>query len=224
MQPARHIPPYIIFAAKQLNSLWMKDEVPGSQYAVIDNGWIDQELFHFWMTEYFLNHAVAARPLLLLLDGHSSHFKPETIRFAQEHGIVVFCLPPHTTHESQPLDCSFFSPLKVHWRDVTHTFHQKYPTAVISKLNFNCLFKEAWLCAVTPQVLTSGFRKSEVYPLNHAWISTPKEHVDVDVNSGGDGDSADRPALKMVIILPAILTVAVVTHPHQLMPAAAVLL
>ena len=144
------IPPYIIFAAKQLNRLWMKDEVPGSRYAVSDNGRIDQDLFHFWMTEHFLDHAVAARPLQLLLDGHSSHFKPETIRFAQEHGIVVFCLPPHTTHKCQPLDCSFFGPLKVHWRDVIHSFHQKYLTAGI-----NCLFKEAWLRAITPQLLTS---------------------------------------------------------------------
>ena len=108
------VPPYIIFAAKQLNHLWMKDEVPGSRYAVSDNGRIDPDLFHFWMTEHFLEHAVAGCPLLLLLDGHSFHFKPETIKFAKDHGIVVFCLPPHTTHECQPLDCSFFGLLKVH--------------------------------------------------------------------------------------------------------------
>ena len=75
------IPPFIIFAAKQLNSLWMKDEVAGSRYAVSDNGWIDQELFHYWLTDHFLAHAVASRQLLLLLDGHSSHFEPETLRF-----------------------------------------------------------------------------------------------------------------------------------------------
>ena len=40
------IPPFIYFAAKQLNSLWMKDEVSGNHFAVRDNGWIDQELFH----------------------------------------------------------------------------------------------------------------------------------------------------------------------------------
>ena len=121
------IPPFIIFAAKQLNSLWMKDEVAGSRYAVSDNGWIDQELFHYWLTDHFLAHAVASRPLLLLLDGHSSHFEPETIRFAKDHNVVIFCLPPHTTHECQPLDCSLFGPLKIDWRNVRHSFHQKFP-------------------------------------------------------------------------------------------------
>ena len=166
----------------------MKDKVPGSRYAISDNGWTDQDLFHFWMTEHFLDHAVATHPLLLLLDGHSSHFKPATIRFTQRHGIIVFYLSPHTTHECQPLDCSFFGPLKVHWHDAIHSFHQKYPAAVISKLNFNHLFKKAWPRAITPQVLTSGLRKSGVYPLNHVQISTPKEMTDGDITLGGEGD------------------------------------
>ena len=117
----------IIFAVKQLSPLWMKDEVPGRRYAMSDNGWINQDLFHFWLTEHLLTHAVASRPLLLLLDGHSSHFKPETIRFAKEHNIVVFCLPPHTTHECLPLDCSLFGPLKVQWHSICHSFQQTTP-------------------------------------------------------------------------------------------------
>ena len=39
------MPPFIIFAAKQINPLWTLDEVVGSRYAVSDNGWITQELF-----------------------------------------------------------------------------------------------------------------------------------------------------------------------------------
>ena len=84
----------------------MIDEVAGSRYAASESGWIDQELFHYWLVEHFIDTAISARPLLLLLDGHSSHFMPQTIKYVKEHGIVMFCLPPHTTHECQPLDCS----------------------------------------------------------------------------------------------------------------------
>ena len=70
----------------------------GSRYAVSDKGWVDQELFYLWLKEHFLENAVSRRPLLLLLDGHSSHFEPQSIQFAKENGIVIFCLPPHTTH------------------------------------------------------------------------------------------------------------------------------
>ena len=65
------LPPFIIFAAKQLKYLWTRNEVSGTRYAVSDKGWVDQKLFFFLLEEHFLTHAVAYCPLLLLLDGHS---------------------------------------------------------------------------------------------------------------------------------------------------------
>ena len=40
---------------------------------------------------------------LLLLDGHSTHYN-SFIRQAAQEKVVVFCLPPNTTHLTQPLD------------------------------------------------------------------------------------------------------------------------
>ena len=160
------IPPFIIFAAKQINPLWTKNEVSGSSYAVSDKGWVDQELFKFWLKEHFLTNAIAHRPLLLLLDGHSSHFEPSTIEFAKEKEVIICCLPPHTTHECQPLDVSLFGSLKTHWREQCHRFYQKNPGRVINKLNFNSVFRQAWLAAVTPSNICGGFRKAGVFPFN----------------------------------------------------------
>ena len=98
------MPPFVVFAAKQLNHMWTNGEVPGTRYGLSDSGWTDRGLFHGWLMEHFLTHAVSGRPLLLLVDGHSSHYDPVSIRFAKEHSIHIFCLPPHTTHEAQPLD------------------------------------------------------------------------------------------------------------------------
>ena len=50
--------------------------MPGSRFAVSENGWVDHELFSFFLTEHFMTHAVSHRPLLLLLDGHSTNFEP----------------------------------------------------------------------------------------------------------------------------------------------------
>ena len=166
------LPPFIIFSAKQLSTLWMTDEVPGSRYAVSDKGWIDQELFNFWLKEHFLTNAVSQRPLLLLLDGHSSHFEPHTIQVAKDNDIIIFCLPPHTTHECQPLDTSFFGALKSHWQQSCHTFYQNNPGQVISKLNFCRIFKPAWLNAISPSNISNGFKRSGVYPLNRDAIIT----------------------------------------------------
>ena len=101
---------------------------------------------------------MAACPLLLLLDGHSTHFQPQLIRMARQKGVIILCLPPHTTHEVQPLDCGVFSPLKMQWRLVCHQFLQSNPGKVITKFNFNSLFSKAWLNAVTLGNVIGGLK------------------------------------------------------------------
>lgn len=73
----------------------MRNKVPGSRFAVSDNGWIDHELFSSFLTEHFMVNAVPHRPLLLLLDGHSTHFEPKSLQMAKDNNIIIFCLPPH---------------------------------------------------------------------------------------------------------------------------------
>ena len=185
------IPPYVIFDAKQLNPAWFKGEVPGTRYGLSDSGWIDRELFHLWLSKHFLTHAIGNRPLLLLLDGHSSHYEPETIRFAKENDIIVFCLPPHTTHEAQPLDCSLFRPLKSAWTRSCHEFHQQNPGMVITKFNCSEIFCKAWMKTVTPETICSGFRTAGVYPYNPNAINIP--NTDKQQSKPVDHSSAATP-------------------------------
>ena len=127
---------------------------------------MDTELFRGWLTDHFLEHAVGVRPLLVLLDGHSSHFQPDLIRFAREHDIILFCLPPHTTHESQPLDASVFKPLKQNWQDACHDYVQTHPGKAVTKYQFSELLHKAWDKTMTPTVICAGFRRCGVYPFN----------------------------------------------------------
>ena len=158
------IPPFVIFDTKQLNHLWTRGEVAGTRYGVSDSGWTDRGLFFSWLQEHFLAHAVPARPLLLLIDGHSSHYDPDSIRFAQNHSVIIFYLPPHTTHETQPLDVSFFGPLKKNWGKVCHDFIQTSPGKVITKYNFSELFAKAWLRTCLPEIICNGFKKAGIIP------------------------------------------------------------
>ena len=160
------IPPMVIFEGKYLNHQWTVGEVSGTYYGMSGKGWTDQELFMHWLKEHFLKYAVPGRPLLLLLDGHSSHYEPASMELAREEDVIVFCLPPHTTQDSQPLDCTVFGPLKHHWSEACHTFLQKNPGMIISRLNFSSIFSGAWLKAFTPENVLAGFRKCGIYPFN----------------------------------------------------------
>ena len=91
------LPPMVIFDGKYLNYQWTTDEVPSTYYGMSVKGWTDQELFKHWFQDHFLKYAVPTRPLLLLMDGHSSHYEPSSVQLANNNDVILFCLPPHTT-------------------------------------------------------------------------------------------------------------------------------
>jgi len=150
-------------------------------YGLSKNGWIDMVLFKEWFYRHFLHHAGSSRPLLLLLDGHSSHYNIEAIKLARESDVITFTLVPHTTHEMQPLDTVVFGPLKKSWNEECHEFVQSHPGKVITKYKFSEIFSKAWLKSMVPANIISGFKVCGIYPFNpktvldHDPCTLPKE-------------------------------------------------
>ena len=125
-----------------------------------------------WFHKHFLALIPPTRPILLLMDGHSSHYSPDVIRMAAEEKVILFTLPLHTTYLTQPLDRGAFSALKVYWRQICRDFYTKNPGRVITRFDFSSLFSEAWKLAMTPKNNLSSFNVTGVYPFD-------PEHVKV---------------------------------------------
>ena len=160
------IPPLVIFDRKTLKPELCDGEVPGTMYALNGSGWMDRDIFEAWFANHFLAYVPPVRPILLLMDGHSTHFSPLFVNRAADEDIIVFCLPPHSTHRAQPLDKGVFGPLKQCWREECHSYLVKNPTKTISVYQFSKLFGSAWLKAMTPHNIRSGFEVTGVYPTN----------------------------------------------------------
>ena len=146
-------------------------------YGLSDSGWVDSEIFESWFTNHFLVYAPLARPLLLLMDGHLSHFSPLFVNKTAEEQVIVFCLPPHSTHKTQPLDKGVFSPLKRAWREECHSYILANPGKVVTCFQFSFLFGCAWMKAMTPLNTVAGFKVTGVYPTDRYRIlpkSPPK--------------------------------------------------
>ena len=139
------IPPLIIWKRKTMTAEMAIGEIPGTQYGFSENGWTNSILFDSWFKKQFMRYAPASRPLILFLDGHSSHYCPDTINLAADNGIIIFTLPPNTTHLTQPLNKGVFGPFKQHWRRVCHDFKISHPGQVINDYNFCRLFSKAWI-------------------------------------------------------------------------------
>ena len=115
--------------------------------------------------------------MILLMDGHSSHYCPAMIRMAAKEKVILFTLPPHTTHLSQPLDRSCFGPLKAPWRQVCQTCCYKNPGKVVGIYKFSRLFAEAWYDSMTLKNIISGFKVTGVFPVDRFAIKLPEDTI-----------------------------------------------
>ena len=73
---------------------------------------------------------------MLFVKGHASHINLDIIDLARENDVILFCLPPHTTHALQPLDVSVFKSLKSHFSKAVHALSFAKKGFIVSKREF----------------------------------------------------------------------------------------
>ena len=94
------------------------------------------------------------------------------INIAALNQIIIFALPPHTTHVTQPLDRACFAPLKIEWRQLCHKYISENPGKTVSQYEFCELFSKAWSRAFTIKTIVSSFKVTGVFPFNRPVIAT----------------------------------------------------
>ena len=144
----------------------LEGAVDGSYMGRSTSGWMNSELFFGWLSRHFVQCIPPARPVVLLLDGHSSHINLQTAKFAKENGILLYCLPPHCTHALQPCDVGLFKPLKSAWNKAVRQYTCVTNGKVVTKYTFSKIFKEAWDEALKPSTISNSFKGSGICPLN----------------------------------------------------------
>ena len=143
-------------------------------YAKSDSGWIDTELFLFWLKKIFLKHVVSQRPVLLLVDGHKSHINLDVIDLCRQNDVILFCLPPHTTHALQPLDVSVFKSLKDRYAKAVQSLSFTKKNFIVTKRDFSKVLKVPFEQAFSIPNIKAGFTKCGIFPLNPDAIAKSK--------------------------------------------------
>ena len=81
----------------------------------------------------YLNETNTKRPVILFLDSHSSYMTMELSIRCENLQIIVYILPPNTTHIMQPADVGPFKPFKSYWRKAVREFQNKNPNEIIRR-------------------------------------------------------------------------------------------
>ena len=164
------IPPMHVFAGQRFKYNPMEGCVPGSYFGKSPNGWMTTELFYGWIANHFATQLPPRHSVVLLVDGHSTQIDIETACFCQENKILLYCLPPHSSHINQPLDVGFYGPLKQSWEKTVTKFSIENVGKAVIKETFARIFREAYMYDDTVKVgtIVNAFRNSGKFPVNYA--------------------------------------------------------
>ncbi|XP_052276674.1 uncharacterized protein LOC127875923 [Dreissena polymorpha] len=165
------LPPYYVFKGKRTNDDLLKNAAVGANYAMSDSGWVNGEVLMKYLEEHFLKFVQRgsgdiSQPILLIYDGHASHVSIDIVNWAREHNVILFVLPPHSSHALQPLDITCFGPFKSIFHNECHLYMAKQRGRVITKYDIADLSGKAYLKSMTPATIQSGFRKAGISPFD----------------------------------------------------------
>jgi hypothetical protein len=135
-------------------------------------GWTDGEIGALWMKHFDeQTHTEAnGRARLLLVDGHNSHYTRAFLEHARKNNIHVLCYPAHGTHVYQGLDVAVFSILKRFWSEERDKREREMGEKV-NKENFLAIYGAAHIRALTPEIISTAFRKTGVWPYDPGVIT-----------------------------------------------------
>ena len=161
------VPPFLVVKGRfHLASWYLEHQVPDDWGVVpTTNGWTDNETGLEWL-QHFDEHTKHRRRgvyRMLVLDGHQSHVNAEFEDYCKENNIVTLCLPPHSSHLTQPLDVGCYSVLKkMYGAEIEHFI--KARITHITKPEFFLAFKAAFRRTFTKENALGGFRGAGLIP------------------------------------------------------------
>lgn len=161
------IPPALLFPRKNMRADFI-DQAPAETLGLATpSGWMTQEMFVKYLQHFVkFSHSSKEDQVLLILDNHESHVSLEAINFCRDNGIVMLTLPPHGTHKLQPLDVSFFGPMKTYYSRACDEWMVNHPGRAISEAQIGFLLKQCYEKAATIANATKGFAATGIYPMN----------------------------------------------------------
>ncbi|XP_053403149.1 uncharacterized protein LOC123555840 [Mercenaria mercenaria] len=163
-----YITPLLIFPGQRFSY----NPLEGFEEAALgrsENGWMDSEVFCNWLENVFIpgiNERKVKKPVLLLIDGHSTHITMDASDICLQNGIELYCLLEHASHVMQPLDLRLFSALKKSWKQSVRDWQSEHIGEYVTKVTFARVFKAAWKQSTTTDAAVKGFAEAGLFPLD----------------------------------------------------------
>ncbi|XP_041787178.1 uncharacterized protein LOC121602480 [Anopheles merus] len=132
-----------------------------------EKGWMDTPGFMLYIRELFYPHLLKKKvkfPVLLFVDGQSSHTAAEVAELCLKLGIVLIALYPNTTRITQPADVAIFKPLKSAWKSAVSNWRMENGGVNLLIKHFSSVLQEAMEKGIQPASIKNGFKVCGLFP------------------------------------------------------------
>ena len=161
------IPPMFIFPRVRFKDGFLIGAPPGAKGTSTRTGWMNEDTWPEFLDHLIIHtKCTPEHPMLLVLDNLRAHISLKAVEKAKSNGIVLLTLPPHTSHRLQPLDVTVYGPFKTFYSRALDGWMRDNPGKTVSIYQIPGLVNEAFLTAVTPRNITSGFKSTGIFPFN----------------------------------------------------------
>jgi hypothetical protein len=140
-----YMPPLIVYPGQRFRDHGI-ESFPEAIYGHTDNEWMDSALFLSFLKELncFVTSKSITKPVLLFVDGHSTHMSLDAAQYCFDNQIILYCLLPNAMHILQPCDVGLFGPLKSSCKRHVKEWHLAHLGQIFTKRNFAEVFCKAW--------------------------------------------------------------------------------
>ncbi|XP_045130246.1 MFS-type transporter clz9-like [Portunus trituberculatus] len=154
----QYLPPLLIFPYTRDPRFNALEGFEEAFFQKTPNGWITEVVFLSFLRDIFIPKLGEKRPVVLFVDGHSSHHSLAICTLCNENGVILYCLKAHASHLIQPLDQAFFGAIKLAWSEAVRKFQYQTGESV-TMCTFARTLKKAWDTTARPELAYKGFVK-----------------------------------------------------------------
>lgn len=169
------VPPMILFNLQNTPKKPVLEKIPkGWSIGNSERGWMTSDTFYKYITNVFfkwLQENNYEFPIVLYVDGHSSHLTLPLMKFCKREKIELIALFPNATHILQPLDVAVFHPVKEKYREVLRQWRIDNNVIDVKKPMFAPVLKLTLDSIDLTNIIKNGFRTCGLYPFDENAIN-----------------------------------------------------
>ncbi|KAG5673401.1 hypothetical protein PVAND_003456 [Polypedilum vanderplanki] len=135
-------------------------------FAQSDSGWQNKDTFLNYIKRINDILKDSPRPIIITCDNHASHKNYELFKYCSENGIILWTLPPNTTHVCQMADVAMYRPANICWEKKVREYKVYNKIDKIDEVAFVKILFAVENETFLPQLIKKGFEVTGVFPFN----------------------------------------------------------